>query len=233
MQTCIRGLFAAGDLRAQLTRQVTTAVGDATTAAIAAEKYLKALSEGGSTVIEPIVGTRRVHGVKIHLAHRRAVPGEHLSRDRRDAPARGARSIPATTGDDDRRDGARIGRDARRDLADARAHRSHRRRSRACGGASPCRCYCIRWTGRSTTRVGAHGRDVRASVRAAGSARPASSRTVTCCAAATLRFTVMHVPGHSPGLVSFNGRRRRFVGRPAVRRLDRPHRPAAQSIPAR
>jgi thioredoxin reductase (NADPH) len=42
MQTNIPGLFAAGDLRAQLTRQVTTAVGDATTAAIAAEKFLKA-----------------------------------------------------------------------------------------------------------------------------------------------------------------------------------------------
>jgi thioredoxin reductase (NADPH) len=46
MQTSIRGLFAAGDLRSQLTRQVTTAVGDATTAAIAAEKYLKALHDG-------------------------------------------------------------------------------------------------------------------------------------------------------------------------------------------
>jgi thioredoxin reductase (NADPH) len=41
MMTSIPGLFAAGDLRAQLTRQVTTAVGDATTAAIAVEKYLK------------------------------------------------------------------------------------------------------------------------------------------------------------------------------------------------
>ena len=39
------GLFAAGDLRSQLVRQVTTAVGDATTAAIAAEKYLKALED--------------------------------------------------------------------------------------------------------------------------------------------------------------------------------------------
>jgi len=37
MQTSIPGLFAAGDLRAQLVRQITTAVGDATTAAIAAE----------------------------------------------------------------------------------------------------------------------------------------------------------------------------------------------------
>lgn len=40
MMTSIPGLFAAGDLRVQLTRQVTTAVGDATTAVIAVEKYL-------------------------------------------------------------------------------------------------------------------------------------------------------------------------------------------------
>ena len=46
METTIRGLFAAGDVRAQLARQVTTAVGDATTAAIAAEKYLTALKNG-------------------------------------------------------------------------------------------------------------------------------------------------------------------------------------------
>ncbi|MGI9079098.1 MAG: thioredoxin-disulfide reductase [Gemmatimonadaceae bacterium] len=46
METSIRGLFAAGDLRSQLTRQVTTAVGDATTATIAAEKYLTARKSG-------------------------------------------------------------------------------------------------------------------------------------------------------------------------------------------
>lgn len=40
MMTSIPGLFAAGDLRVQLTRQITTAVGDATTAVIAVEKYL-------------------------------------------------------------------------------------------------------------------------------------------------------------------------------------------------
>jgi thioredoxin reductase (NADPH) len=50
MSTSIKGLFAAGDLRSQLTRQVTTAVGDATTAAIAVEKYLKARAEGGHAV---------------------------------------------------------------------------------------------------------------------------------------------------------------------------------------
>jgi thioredoxin reductase (NADPH) len=42
MMTSIPGLFAAGDVRAQLTRQITTAVGDATTALIAAEKFLTA-----------------------------------------------------------------------------------------------------------------------------------------------------------------------------------------------
>lgn len=52
METSIKGLFAAGDVRAQLVRQVTTAAGDGTTAAIAAEKYLKALKdEGGVPLI--------------------------------------------------------------------------------------------------------------------------------------------------------------------------------------
>jgi len=40
MMTSIPGLYAAGDVRAQLTRQVTTAVGDATTAVISATRYL-------------------------------------------------------------------------------------------------------------------------------------------------------------------------------------------------
>lgn len=46
MMTSIEGLFAAGDVRVQLTRQVTTAVGDATTAAIAVEKFLTARRTG-------------------------------------------------------------------------------------------------------------------------------------------------------------------------------------------
>ena len=45
MMSSIPGLFVAGDLRAQLTRQVTTAAGDATTAAIAADKYIKRFKE--------------------------------------------------------------------------------------------------------------------------------------------------------------------------------------------
>lgn len=41
MQTSLPGVYAAGDVRSQLTRQITTAVGDATTAAIHAVKQLE------------------------------------------------------------------------------------------------------------------------------------------------------------------------------------------------
>jgi thioredoxin reductase (NADPH) len=41
MKTSVRGVFAAGDCRAKLLRQVSTAVGDGATAAFAAEKYLE------------------------------------------------------------------------------------------------------------------------------------------------------------------------------------------------
>jgi thioredoxin reductase (NADPH) len=56
MQSSIPGLFVAGDMRSQLTRQVTTASGDGTTAAIAADKYIQALREG-SPVPEAQVAT--------------------------------------------------------------------------------------------------------------------------------------------------------------------------------
>lgn len=51
MMTSMPGLFAAGDLRSQLTRQITTAVGDATTAAIAVEKYVAARREQSKTAV--------------------------------------------------------------------------------------------------------------------------------------------------------------------------------------
>lgn len=53
MMTSIPGLFAAGDVRSQVTRQITTAVGDATTAAIAVEKYLAALREKEKAGVAP------------------------------------------------------------------------------------------------------------------------------------------------------------------------------------
>ena len=48
METSIKGIFACGDCRAQLVRQVTNAVGDGTTAAVAAEKRLEELEDARS-----------------------------------------------------------------------------------------------------------------------------------------------------------------------------------------
>ena len=45
MQTSIEGLWAVGDVRAQLTKQIATAVGDGTTAAVAASQYVEALKD--------------------------------------------------------------------------------------------------------------------------------------------------------------------------------------------
>ena len=65
MMTSIPGLFVAGDLRAQLTRQVTTASGDATTAAIAADKYITRFNEmkrnGSSGATEDAVVSSHVN----------------------------------------------------------------------------------------------------------------------------------------------------------------------------
>ncbi len=46
METSIPGIYAVGDVRAQLARQVTTAAGDGTTAALAAEQSLAAALRG-------------------------------------------------------------------------------------------------------------------------------------------------------------------------------------------
>jgi thioredoxin reductase (NADPH) len=46
MQTSIEGVWAVGDVRAQLTKQIATAVGDGTTAAVAASMYITALKDG-------------------------------------------------------------------------------------------------------------------------------------------------------------------------------------------
>lgn len=45
METSIKGIFACGDVRSQLVRQITNAVGDGTTAAVAAEKHIEELED--------------------------------------------------------------------------------------------------------------------------------------------------------------------------------------------
>ncbi len=52
MQTSVPGVYAAGDIRSQLVRQITTAAGDATTAAVAAEKYIENLEHGQHAPVE-------------------------------------------------------------------------------------------------------------------------------------------------------------------------------------
>ena len=45
MQTSVEGIWAVGDVRAQLTKQIATAVGDGTTAAVAASMYVTTLKD--------------------------------------------------------------------------------------------------------------------------------------------------------------------------------------------
>ncbi|HEQ99008.1 MAG TPA: thioredoxin-disulfide reductase [candidate division Zixibacteria bacterium] len=45
METSVPGIYACGDVRHQLVKQITNAVGDATTAAVAAEKYIEAIHD--------------------------------------------------------------------------------------------------------------------------------------------------------------------------------------------
>ncbi len=45
METSIKGIFACGDVRDQLVKQITNAVGDGTTAAVAAEKHIEELED--------------------------------------------------------------------------------------------------------------------------------------------------------------------------------------------
>ncbi|MCD6161813.1 MAG: thioredoxin-disulfide reductase [candidate division Zixibacteria bacterium] len=45
MQTSVEGIFAIGDVRKQLCKQITNAIGDGTTAAVAADKYIEAWND--------------------------------------------------------------------------------------------------------------------------------------------------------------------------------------------
>src|SRR5215472_9285011 len=62
LMTSVPGIFAAGDVRAQLTRQITTAVGDATTATLAAAKWVEEWKRGrieeDADLVEDVVEDR-------------------------------------------------------------------------------------------------------------------------------------------------------------------------------
>jgi thioredoxin reductase (NADPH) len=59
-ETSVKGIFAAGDCRKKLLRQITTAVGDGATAAFAAEKYLEAKEESLSIKLKVESGKSKV-----------------------------------------------------------------------------------------------------------------------------------------------------------------------------
>jgi len=46
METSVPGVFAAGDIRSKLFRQIATAVGEGAAASFSAEKYLESLNTG-------------------------------------------------------------------------------------------------------------------------------------------------------------------------------------------
>jgi thioredoxin reductase (NADPH) len=62
MMTNVPGIFAAGDVRAQLTRQITTAVGDATTATLAASKWVEERARGHEDVALELMVEAAVDG---------------------------------------------------------------------------------------------------------------------------------------------------------------------------
>jgi thioredoxin reductase (NADPH) len=62
MMTSVPGIFAAGDVRAQLTRQITTAVGDATTATIAATKWVEERARGHEDVALQVLADAAADG---------------------------------------------------------------------------------------------------------------------------------------------------------------------------
>jgi thioredoxin reductase (NADPH) len=62
MMTSVPGIFAAGDVRAQMTRQITTAVGDATTAALAATKWVEERAKGNPDPFATFMSAAREGG---------------------------------------------------------------------------------------------------------------------------------------------------------------------------
>jgi len=67
MRTSIPGVYAAGDTRAQLAKQVTTAVGDATTAVLHAERYIEEIkhAERAFPDVPKDVVVRATEGMRI------------------------------------------------------------------------------------------------------------------------------------------------------------------------
>jgi thioredoxin reductase (NADPH) len=79
MQTSVPGLYAAGDTRAQLAKQITTAVGDATTAVLHAERYIEELKHAEKAL--PRAERRAVAEATRELRRLRFRPGQVVLRE--------------------------------------------------------------------------------------------------------------------------------------------------------
>ena len=204
MMTSIPGLFAAGDVRVQLTRQVTTAVGDATTAAIAVEKYLKDRQQRERRRPRPVSELEVVtlpNGQLVENCY--LVADRRTRRGRDDRSRRGAGDVPRRAG--------YPGLVAAGHLAHPRARRSHhRRRSGACMPRAR-RSTCTRSTGhlRRAAAVRQLGRDASRSAAPAGRRSP--SRRVLAGRTASVRGAP-HARATRPGSVSFVGEGLVFCG---------------------
>jgi thioredoxin reductase (NADPH) len=79
MRTSIPGIYAAGDTRAQLAKQITTAVGDATTAVLHAERYIEEIkhAERAFPDVPKDVVVRATEGMQILTF----APGEAVVRE--------------------------------------------------------------------------------------------------------------------------------------------------------
>jgi len=83
MRTNIPGVYAAGDARAQLAKQITTAVGDATTAVLHAERYIEGLKHAEKAF--PRAEQRVVAEEAERVRTLRFMPGQVVIREGDDA----------------------------------------------------------------------------------------------------------------------------------------------------
>ncbi len=85
MRTSIPGVYAVGDTRAQLAKQITTAVGDATTAVLHAERYIEDLKHAEKAL--PVAPREEMPAVAERLEPVRVMTGQTIVREGGDPDA--------------------------------------------------------------------------------------------------------------------------------------------------
>src|SRR5262249_21730423 len=85
MRTSIDGVYAVGDTRAQLAKQITTAVGDATTAVLHAERYIEGLKHAEKAF--PAAPREEMPRVAERMVPVRLLPGQAIVREGEESDA--------------------------------------------------------------------------------------------------------------------------------------------------